>query len=572
MSKKRKNAETPIIDIKIADVQQMLERIKAQISAEDHRLLASLVQTLLLVFSLLRQKTATIARLRRLFGISSTEKTSSIFGQDRGQQGQNPGDTGSEKAPEQDDGGGQTTPPEDGDAGVPKPPPEKRKKKGHGRKPASEYDAEHIHVSHETLHAGARCPSCKQGNLHEQSDSLWLRIFGGPSLFAMCWDLERLRCNTCGHVFTAQAPAQARGPKFSETAASMIALLHYCMGMPWYRLDQLQGYLGFPVPSSTQWDVVSQRYSSVKPAYGELRRLGANGSVQHSDDTYMRILELMGKRRAQLLEQGELDAPDRTGLFTTAVVSVTAAGPIALFFTGRQHAGENLADLLDEREPGLELPILMCDGLDRNVPKGHGVIEANCNCHGRRHVVDEVENFPRECRHVLEQLSKVFKNEDTCKQEGLTGVERMRFHQQHSGPVIAALKDWIQKQLNDKLIEPNSGLGEAFQYLLKRWDKLMLFLRHPDAPLENNICERILKMAIRHRNNSKFYRSKRGAQVGDCYMTLIHTAVLHNENPFDYLTALMVHDKLVAESPADWLPWTFRATLERLGGHVAEAA
>ena len=55
-------------------------------------------------------------------------------------------------------------------------------------------------------------------------------------------------------------------------------------------------------------------------------------------------------------------------------------------------------------------------------------------------------------------------------------------------------------------------------------------------------------------------------------MTLIHTAVLHDENPFDYLTALMVHYKLVAERPADWLPWTFRDTLERLETHVAEAA
>jgi len=571
MSKKRKNAKNPVIDIKIADVRQMLERIKAQISEEDHRLLASLVQTLLLVFSLLQEKRRVLARLRRLFGISSTEKTSSIFGQ---QQGQGTGDTGSEKASGQEDGGGQSTPPEDGDAREPKPPPEKRKKKkkGHGRKPASEYDAEHIHVPHESLHVGDRCPRCERGNLGRQSDSSWLRIFGGPCLFAMCWDLERLRCNTCGEVYTAQAPEQAQGPKYSESAVSMIALLSYGMGMPWYRLGLLQGYLNIPVPPSTQWEVVEQRYGMVKPAYRELCRLGANGSVQHSDDTYMRILELMGKRRARLLAQGELTDPHRTGLFTTAIVSVTAAGPIALFFTGRKHAGENLADLLDVREPGLGLPILMCDGLDRNVPKGHDVIEANCNCHGRRHVVDEVENFPRECRHVLEQLGKVFKNEDTCKQKGLTGVERMYYHQQHSGPVIAELKKWIEAQLNDKLIEPNSGLGESFQYLLKRWDKLMLFLRQPDAPLENNKCERVLKMAIRHRNNSKFYRSARGAQVGDCYMTLIHTAVLHNENPFEYLTALMVHDKLVAENPADWLPWTFRATLERLGGHVAEAA
>ena len=119
-------------------------------------------------------------------------------------------------------------------------------------------------------------------------------------------------------------------------------------------------------------------------------------------------------------------------------------------------------------------------------------------------------------------------------------------------------------QFADKRIEPNSGLGEAFNYLLKRWDKFTLFLRMPDAPLDNNICERALKMAIKHRNGSLFYRSRRGAIVGDIYMTLIHTTELHKGNPFNYLTALQLHAKAVAEKPAEWLPWTYKTTLARM--------
>ena len=134
------------------------------------------------------------------------------------------------------------------------------------------------------------------------------------------------------------------------------------------------------------------------------------------------------------------------------------------------------------------------------------------------------------------------------------------------------LQQWMQQQLDDKLVEPNSGLGKAFDYLRRRWDKLTLFLRVPGAPLENNLCERILKMAIRYRNNSRFYRSLRGAGVGDLYMTLIFTAQLHHEKPFEYLVALMTHAPLVARSPADWLPWSFRATLARLEHAEAEAA
>jgi hypothetical protein len=57
--------------------------------------------------------------------------------------------------------------------------------------------------------------------------------------------------------------------------------------------------------------------------------------------------------------------------------------------------------------------------------------------------------------------------------------------------------------LEEKRVEPNSGLGEAINYMLKRWPALTLFLRQAGAPLDNNICERALKMAILHRNYPK---------------------------------------------------------------------
>ncbi len=63
------------------------------------------------------------------------------------------------------------------------------------------------------------------------------------------------------------------------------------------------------MPSSTQWDVVHARVSAVEPVYRELIRLAAQSSVVHNDDTYMRVLEFMGKRRANmsLIHTTELD-------------------------------------------------------------------------------------------------------------------------------------------------------------------------------------------------------------------------------------------------------------------------
>jgi len=567
---------------------ELVDRARALSSPEERGCLDLGQQVILDMVRLLHERSTTLTRLRRLFGIRTTEKLSAVFparkpvndeappsiAGGRDDLGEDERDDGSDRRDRADDGGasgddrgpapGPAVPEgragaEEGGAAAP------GTRKGHGRIGAAAYPhARCTHVEHDRAHVGDTCPQCAHGRLYRlREPERIVRITGQPPLAAHTWELDRLRCSGCGGVFTAPAPLEAQGPKYDDRAAAIMALLRYRVGTPLHRLDRLQRNLETPVPASTQWEVVRDRVDAVVPVHDELGRRAASGRVLHNDDTSVRILEFMGNRRAELVAHGELPDPDRTGLFTTGFVSITADGPIALFFSGRKHAGENFASLLDARDPGLPPPIHMCDGLDRNRPHGRAVIEDNCLAHGRRHVVDEADNFPAECRHVLEALGKVFKIDEQCKEQALSDDERLAVHQRDSAPVMAELQRWMRAELDNKRVEPNSGLGDAFEYLLKRWDKLTLFLRVPGAPIDNNVCERALKMAIRHRNNSLFYRSQRGARVGDIYMALIYTAELHGENPFEYLVALFVNASAVAADPAAWLPWTFRATLAR---------
>ena len=459
-------ASPTIVEIPALVIDELLGRTKACLSADDQRLVEQLVESLVSLTALVRQRGTTIARLRRFIGMTSSERTANVLGQ----------------SGEQDAKGAALAP----KTGTPEAPPAKAK--GHGRVPCSDYpDAQHIPVGHQSLHAGEPCP-CGRGTLYQLKEpARFLRIIGQAPLVARCWDCERLRCSACNEVFTARAPEEAQGPKYTETAASMMALLRYGAGMPLNRLGNLQRDLEAPVPASTQWGVAEERVALVRPAYDELCRLAAQGSVVHNDDTYVRILEYMGKRRAALLKRGELKDPDRTGLFTTAIVSkIEGDKPIALFFSGRKHAGENLADLLKQREAHRPAPIQMSDALDRNLPKGHTVVESNCLSHGRRHIVDEVENFPTECRFLLQALGKVFKVDERCRTEGLSPDERLLVHQRESGPVMKDLEKEMRALLDERRVEPNSDLGQALNYLLKRWEKFTLFLRVPGAPLENN--------------------------------------------------------------------------------------
>jgi len=436
------------------------------------------------------------------------------------------------------------------DKGTPPPP-------GHGRNGAEAFSgARKVDIKHEKLTHGDRCLECGKGNMYGQKEpKVLVRIIGQAPLAATVYSLARLRCGACGQVFTAQEPEGMGPEKYDETAAAMIAQLKYGAGTPFYRLEQLEKQLGIPLPAATQWEIVEETAQLIKPARDELIRQAAQGTVVHNDDTSMRVLRL--KRDP---------SDERTGVFTSGIVSVGQNWRIALYFTGGLHAGENIADVLKQRRAELPSPIQMCDALSRNVPRlssGVEILLANCLAHGRRQFVEVAENFPNECRYVLEMLGQVYGHDAEARERGLTPDERLRLHQDRSGPVMDQLQGWLEAQLAERRTEPNSGLGQAIRYLLRHWHPLTLFLRKAGAPIDNNLVERALKRAVLHRKNALFYRSLNGAQVGDLFMSLIHTCQLCGANSFDYLIELQRHGQELAARPTEWMPWNYRQTLAR---------
>jgi transposase len=426
---------------------------------------------------------------------------------------------------------------------------------GHGRNGVAAFTgARKIAITHASLQPGTGCPACERGKVYRQKEPKPLvRIIGQAPLAATVYELERFRCNACGQVFTATEPEDVGPDQYDETTGAMIAQLKYGSGVPFYRLEKLQASVGIPLPASTQWEIVEETAEILQPALEELIRQAAHGEVLQNDDTRMRVLRLARE-----------PSDARTGVFTSGIVSTKQGQQIALYFTGRQHAGENLADVLRGRAAELRPPIQMCDALARNVPKLPGGVEillANCLAHGRRQFVDILPNFPAECRYVLEQLGRVYGYEAEARERGLPAAERLSFHQQHSAPVMDELKGWLEAQLAQKKTEPNSSLGQAITYLLRHWRGLTAFLRESNAPLDNNLCERALKRAVLHRKNALFYRTLHGAAVGDLFMSLIHTCELSQVNSFDYLTELQRHARELATEPARWMPWNYRNTL-----------
>jgi transposase len=429
----------------------------------------------------------------------------------------------------------------------------REKPKGHGRNGVSSYEgAQKVCVPHGCYKAGDRCPLCSKGKLYPFGrPGIEIRMVGRAPLDGTVYALEKLRCNLCGKLFTAQVPDEAGKDKYDETAGTMVALLKYGAGLPFNRLEKLQESLGVPLPASTQWEIVEETADKIHPVYSELIRQAAQGELLYNDDTTMKILANLKKPEVD-------DETSGKGSFTTGVLAVRDERRMALFFTGPKHAGENMAQLLKQRTSGLSPPIQMCDALSRNVPKKLETILAHCLAHARRNFVDLVTSFPEQCRYVIEALAEVYHHDKRAKEQGLSADQRLRLHQEQSGPVMERLNEWLQKQFSQRRIEPNSSMGKAIAYMLNHWEPLTLFLRVPGAPLDNNVCEQVLKRAILHRKGSLFFKTQHGAYIGDLFMSLIHTCTLNHVNPFHYLTTLQKHSSELFKNPKHWLPWNYQ--------------
>lgn len=437
------------------------------------------------------------------------------------------------------------------------PPTPRKKSPGHGRNGNRAFTGgRRAKLKHEQLKAGDPCPACPRGTLYELAlPATTIHLEGSAPINATIYELERLRCNACGMIFTASAPDDACLQKYADSAIAMVAILKYGCGMPFYRLGKLQKSVGIPLAPSTQWEIVDAGAEIVRPSFEALIDQAAQGKVLHNDDTTMKIISFLRESDPE---------SERKGIFTTGIVSLSDEHRIAVFFTGHHHAGENLEELLRRRAHALQAPIQMCDALSRNAPKTFQTILCNCLTHARRQFIDVMESFPEACSHVIRQLARVYQNDELAKQQAMTPEQRLALHQSQSAPVLEELKQWGEKQLRENLTEPASGLGKAINYLLKHWEKLTRFLTVVGAPIDNNICERALKHAVLHRKNAYHYKTLHGAAVGDLFMSLIHTCELSGENPLDYLTTLLAHGPELRKAPTGWLPWNYRKSLAEL--------
>jgi hypothetical protein len=364
------------------------------------------------------------------------------------------------------------------------PRPERVKPKGGhrpgpGRLGADAYrGAERIECRHEELAVGQRCPVGGPGTLYELPPGRQMRIDGHALLSALRYELQKLRCSACGEIFTAPLPPEAGDEKYSARARALFAVSRCSLGLPLYRLQGYQAMLGVPVPEATQWDQIEQVGDCSDKVFAYLERLAAQGELIHQDDTSVRMLSLMAQNRqiqAAADAMGVSRPTERSGMCTTGLVIKVGEHTVCRYYSGRDHAGENRKALLRQRRAGLAKPLGMSDALRRNEADENGLIRCHGLAHGRRQFSDLEDVFPLECQVGLDVLKQVFDHDDKVREQQLGPEARLAYHHAVSGPIMDGLKQWLQKQVDDRLVEPNSSLGKAIVYMQRHWATLTRF-------------------------------------------------------------------------------------------------
>jgi len=539
LRRRKKPGKRKKINLDMDQLDELLKRAESgSLQENDVELIKGMAECIAVLSQAVDDKASSVKKLLRMVFGAKTEKKANVLSDNEKK------DTSTDD--EQNDQ--QSTAVEDEDD-------KKRQGSNNGKNGADKYTgADQVEIEHPELKAGDSCPGCTDGKLYQNSEAgVAIRVTGSAPLRATVYKLEKLRCDLCGKIFTAPLPKEAGSKKYDTATVAMIALLKYGSGLPFNRIQGLQANLGIPLPSSTQWDIIKRSADCFKPAYKKMIELAAQGEIFHNDDTTIKI--------QSLIKENKNESPVRKGMFTTGIVSILDDRKIVLFFSGRKHAGENLGKVLSERDTSLRTPLQMCDALSRNTPSEFDTILVYCLVHARRHFVDAAMNFPEECRFVIDTLAEVYRFDEEAKKQSMTPEQRLKHHQENSAELMEELEVWLDEQIEQKMVEPNSSLGDAIYYMLKHWEKLTAFLSIPGAPLDNNICERALKKAILHRKNSLFYKSEAGAATGDMFMSLIYTCEQSSVSPFDYLTALQDHTEQVEATPSAWMPWNFFANL-----------
>ncbi|WP_017753736.1 IS66 family transposase [Calidifontibacillus oryziterrae] len=381
------------------------------------------------------------------------------------------------------------------------------------------------------LSAEEQVCSCCGGKLHEMSTEVRQEIKIIPVEVKVVKHVRYVyACRHCEHdeiqtpIVTAPMPA----PVFSGSLASPSSMAYvmsqkYVEGLPLYRQEKQFERLGFTLSRQTManWMIHgADKWLSIM--YDRMKEHLLKQETLHADETTLQVLHEPGRK-------------------------ATSTSYMWLYRTGRVGPAIVLYDYQQTR--GKEHPRKFLTGFKGYLHVDgyagyHGIPNValvGCWAHARRKFDEALKALPvsKQSTPVAAKEGLTFCNQLFLIERDLkdsTPEERFEARIERSQPVLDAFSVWLKTQRSKVL--PKSALGQAIQYCLNQWDKLVVFLKDGRLEIDNNRSERSIKPFVIGRKNWLFANTKRGAKSSATIYSIIETAEENNLNPFTYLTYL----------------------------------
>ena len=527
--------------ISALELEALMQRVEHAIDhdltveASDLSLLLQAIQTLAYLQTSIEEKNTTLTKLRKLLGmVPSSEKRPKNKDDDEAEDA-------TEKKPSKD---------------------HHQKDKKPRAKPKKRVPQTVQHHSLTEFKKGDQCPSCHLGTLYHFQPAEFIRISGHSPLQTSKHVLERLRCNACGDLITAELDEQVAsdGPghqMYGYSARAMIGIHKYFAGTPFCRYESLQQLFQTPVTASTQYDQCALLAQAVEPVIEQLKKEAANGQNTFIDDSHFKILKATEKLKPDRNKKGAKKL--RTGVYASCFLSKTELGSIILYDVSIGHAGEFADEIFEHRLKDLKPPNVMSDALSNNKVTVIDVQKGLCNAHARRQFIDIENSYPEQSGWIVEQYQVIFNQFKKAQGSEKSARVRLRYHQRFTKPLFKKIKVWCEQQLIEHG-EEHSTLAKALKYFLRHYEGLTATCIFENADLENNIAERALKLIIRSRRNSLFCKTEEGAKTTNILTSIVATCAANQINAFEYFIWLQQNRVQVEQNPKHYLPWVFAKT------------
>ena len=356
-------------------------------------------------------------------------------------------------------------------------------------------------------------------------------------------------------VITAEMPAEYRVIPGSIAAVGLLAWLivsKYCDHLPFYRQQEIfkrQHRVNIDRNMMCHW--MKRCCVVLGILYEAMRAELLSGNYLQIDETFIKLLDPDTKGKAKQSHFWVIRRPPEP--------SGGGGGVLFHFDPGRGH--EVALKLLGDYKGALQ-----CDGynaypaVDRKTGR---VTLFYCWTHVRRKFIDSLEfGGPASAWYVAE-MQRLYRIESQARESGLDVSGRERLREELSRPILARIKERLDRDRGSELFLPESSLGKAINYTLERWSGLERYAESGWGHIEidNNGIENAIRPTAVGKKNWLFIGHPKAGQRSAILYTIIENCRLCGINPLEYLCDVMprVMDHPVGRI-SELLPRQWKAT------------